>query len=306
MTALLEREPDAPLSNVDSEPDALPPVKPVMAALTLAVVIGPVVALAGVLVRLWGHGVGWREVLIGAVMYMVIGHGVTVGYHRLFAHRAFKANRPLKIALAVAGSLSFEGGVVAWVANHRCHHAHTDRPGDPHSPLRGFWHAHIGWMLRPPDVSAERYAPDLLADGDLRVINALFPVFAVATFAIPFGLGWLFGGTFSAAMNALLWAGVIRVGVLHHFTWSINSVCHTFGRRPFRTGDRSSNVAALAVMSMGESWHNAHHAFPASARHGVDPGQLDTSALLIRAFEKAGWAHGVRWPDAARLDAKRI
>lgn len=305
MTALLEREPDAPVPHTEAD-DALPPVKPVMAALTLIVVIGPLVVLAGAMVNLWGHGVGWRDVLIGVAMYAVVGHGVTVGYHRLFAHRAFKANRPLKIALAVAGSLSFEGGVVAWVANHRCHHAHTDRAGDPHSPLRGFWHAHIGWMLQPPDVSPERYAPDILADRDLRMINALFPVAAVATFAIPFALGWLFGGTFGTAMTALLWAGVIRIGLLHHATWSINSVCHTFGRRPFRTGDRSSNVAALAVLSMGESWHNAHHAFPASARHGVERGQLDTSALLIRAFERAGWAHGVHWPDAARVEAKRI
>jgi stearoyl-CoA desaturase (delta-9 desaturase) len=306
MTALLEREPDAPLPLIDPEADELPPVNLVKAGLTLLVVIGPLVALAGVIVNLWGHGVGLRDVLIGAGTYVVVGHGVTVGYHRLFAHRAFKANRPLKIALALAGSLALEGGVVAWVANHRCHHAHTDRPGDPHSPLRGFWHAHVGWMLRPLDVSPERYAPDIVADRDLRVINALFPVAAVATFAIPFALGWLFGGTFAAAMSALLWAGVIRIGVLHHATWSINSICHTFGRRPFRTGDRSSNVGALALLAMGESWHNAHHAFPASARHGVDRGQLDTSAFLIRVFERAGWAQGVRWPDAARLETKRI
>ena len=281
-------------------------MNPVTAALTLVVVIGPLVALAGAMVRLWGHGLGLRDVVIGAVLYAVIGHGVTVGYHRLFAHRAFKANRPLKIALALAGSLALEGGIVAWVANHRCHHAHTDKAGDPHSPLRGFWHSHIGWMLRPPEVSAARYAPDIVGDRDLRVINTLFPVLTVMTFALPFALGWLFGGTLAAATSALFWAGVIRVGLLHHMTWSINSVCHTFGRRPFKTGDRSSNVAALAVMSMGESWHNAHHAFPSSARHGIDRGQLDTSAMLIRGFERLGWVRDVRWPDAQRVDSKRI
>jgi stearoyl-CoA desaturase (delta-9 desaturase) len=307
MTALLDHAPDPAASPPSTAPEPdLPPVKPVQAALTLLVVVGPLVALTGAVVRLWGHGVGVRELLIGAAIYAVAGHGVTIGYHRLFAHRAFKANRPLKIALGLAGSLAFEGGVIAWVSNHRCHHAHTDRPGDPHSPLHGFWHSHMGWMLRPPDVSAQRYAPDILADPDLRVIDRLFPVACVVTLALPLALGWIFGGTLAAAASALLWAGVIRIGLLHHMTWSINSICHTFGRRPFRTGDRSSNVAVLSVMSMGESWHNAHHAFPASARHGVDRGQLDTSAFLIRTFERFGWVRGVHWPDADRLASKRI
>ena len=306
MTALLERAPD-PARREPAQPDEeLPPVKPVMAALTLLVVVGPLVALVGLVAHFWGSAISLRDVLIAAGMYAVAGHGVTVGFHRLFAHRSFKANRALKIGLGLAGSLAFEGGVIAWVANHRCHHAHTDRPGDPHSPLRGFWHSHMGWMLRPPDVSAERYAPDIVGDPDLRLVNALFPVACVVTLGLPFALGWLLGGTFAAAMSALLWAGVVRIGLLHHMTWSINSVCHTFGRRPFRTNDRSSNVSVLAVMSMGESYHNAHHAFPASARHGVDRWQLDTSAYLIRAFERAGWARDVRWPDAARLAAKRV
>jgi stearoyl-CoA desaturase (delta-9 desaturase) len=164
----------------------------------------------------------------------------------------------------------------------------------------------MGWMFRPPDVSNERYAPDMLADPDIRMINKLFPVACVVTLGLPFALGWLLRGTFGAAWTALLWAGIIRIGLLHHMTWSINSICHVFGRRPFRTGDQSGNVGVLAFMSMGESWHNAHHAFPASARHGVDRGQLDTSAVVIRMLERAGWAYDVRWPDAARLDSKRV
>jgi stearoyl-CoA desaturase (Delta-9 desaturase) len=310
MTTVLDRAPEPQTRSVSDTSSAdlpdLPPRNNVVAALTGIVVVGPIIALAGAIVRFWGNGVSMRDIVIAVVMYAIAGHGVTVGYHRLFTHRAFKASRGLKISLGLAGSLAFEGGVIAWVANHRCHHAHTDRAGDPHSPLSGFWHAHMGWMFRPPDVSNERYAPDMLADRDMRVINALFPVGCVLTLAIPFGLGWLLGGNFGAAWTALFWAGIVRVGLLHHMTWSINSICHMFGRRPFRTGDQSGNVGALAFMSMGESWHNTHHAFPASARHGVDPGQLDTSAMLIRLFERAGWARDVRWPDEDRLDSKRV
>ncbi len=302
MTALLER----PAETAADLGPQMPPRNNVVAALTGLVVVGPVIALAGAVVHFWGNGVTLRDIVMAVVIYLIAGHGVTVGFHRLFTHRAFKANRPVKIALAVAGSFAFEGGIIAWVANHRCHHAHTDREGDPHSPLYGFWHAHMGWMFRPPEVSNERYAPDILADRDLRMVNALFPVFCVLTLAIPFGLGWLLGGSFATAWSGLLWAGVIRIGLLHHMTWSINSICHMFGSRPFKTGDQSGNVAALAVFSMGESWHNAHHAFPASARHGVDRFQLDSSAAVIRTFERAGWVSDVRWPDAERVASKRL
>jgi stearoyl-CoA desaturase (Delta-9 desaturase) len=314
-TALLEHPAESAYDEAPAE-SPLPPRNNVMAVLTGIVVFGPLLALAGVLIRLWGHGVSLRDVIMAVVIYAIAGHGVTVGFHRLFAHRAFKANRPLKIVLGLAGSLAFEGGVIAWVANHRCHHAHTDREGDPHTPvgggrgvraeLRGLWHAHMGWMFRPPEVSNERYAPDLLADHDLRVVNALFPVACVVTLAVPFALGWVLGGTFGAAVSGLFWAGIIRIGLLHHMTWSINSICHTFGKRPFKTGDRSGNVAVLSVLSMGESWHNAHHAFPASARHGVEPHQIDSSAIVIRGLERAGWARGVHWPDADRIASKRI
>jgi stearoyl-CoA desaturase (Delta-9 desaturase) len=304
-TALLEPTAESVSTEIPA-PAELPPRNNVMAVLTGIVVFGPLVALGGAMVRFWGNGLTLRDVLIGAAMYAVAGHGVTVGYHRLFTHRAFKANRPLKIGLGLAGSLAFEGGVIAWVANHRCHHAHTDREGDPHSPLRGFWHAHMGWMFRPPDVSNERYAPDMLADPDMRFVNKMFAVGCVVTLALPFALGGLLGGSWAAAWSALFWAGIVRIGLLHHMTWSINSICHMFGTRPFKTGDRSGNVRALALFSMGESWHNGHHAFPSSARHGIEPGQLDTSAFVIRGFEKLGWAHDVRWPDAARVDSKRV
>jgi stearoyl-CoA desaturase (delta-9 desaturase) len=316
--ALLEQPGTPEPLETFSDSDDLPPPRPNLALviLTGVVVFGPLVALAGVLVRFWGHGVSGRDIVMAVVLYAIAGHGVTVGFHRLFTHRSFKANRPLRIALGLAGSLAFEGGVIAWVANHRCHHAHTDREGDPHSPvgvgrgfrseLRGLWHAHMGWMFNPPAVSNERYAPDMLADPDMVLVNKLFPVACVVTLGLPFALGWLLGGTFGAAVSGLLWAGIIRVGVLHHITWSINSICHAFGTHPFRTGDRSGNVRVLSVVSMGESWHNAHHAFPASARHGVDRGQIDSSAAIIRTFERVGWARDVHWPSAERVATKRV
>ena len=292
---------------VDEAPAASPLTPPTPApspqrsferAITCLIVFGPLLA-----------------VILAVALYAISGHGVTIGFHRLFAHRSFKARRPLKIALAVAGSMAFEGAVIGWVANHRLHHTFADRPGDPHSPalhgsgviarLRGLGHAHMGWFFGPPAMAESRYAPDLLADRDLRIISRLFPLWCVVSLALPFGLGWAWGGGLASAGTALLWAGGVRICVLHHVTWSINSVCHAFGRRPFATRDQSTNVAALAVVSMGESWHNAHHAFPALARHGVDRGQHDSSAALIRLFERVGWAQDARWPDVARLDERR-
>jgi stearoyl-CoA desaturase (delta-9 desaturase) len=199
------------------------------------------------------------------------------------------------------------------VANHRRHHMFSDGDGDPHSPnrhgagaaaqLRGFVHAHVGWLFGGGTSPAERFAPDLLRDRDITVLSRLFPLFAVASLAIPFLLGWGLSRTLVGGLTALLWAGLVRMAVLHHVTWSVNSICHMFGRRPFATKDRSRNFAPLAIASMGESWHNLHHAFPSSARHGVGRGQLDSSAALIRVFERVGWASRVRWPTAERLAA---
>jgi stearoyl-CoA desaturase (delta-9 desaturase) len=284
-------------------------------AVTALFVFGPLVALGFALVHFWNRGISALDVALTVGFYVVVGHGVSVGFHRLFAHRSFRAARGLKVALAVAGSMAFEGSLIAWVSNHRLHHAHADKDGDPHSPalngsgfrhqLAGLWHAHMGWFFRPAATCQRKFGSDLAADADLRVVNRLFPVWCVLSLALPFGLGWVLGGRLAAAATALLWAGAVRIFVLHHVTWSINSVCHTFGRRPFRTDDRSTNVPALSLLSFGESWHNAHHAFPAMARHGVDHHQLDSSAALIRLCERVGWARMVRWPDVARLDGRR-
>jgi stearoyl-CoA desaturase (delta-9 desaturase) len=279
--------------------------------ITGLLVVTPLLALGVGMPFLWGHAIHLRDVILAVVLYTITGHGITVGFHRLFTHRSFKAKRALKVILAAAGSMAVEGSLIAWVANHRRHHMFSDQPGDPHSPkwpsrdggsqFRGFLHAHVGWLFRADTTSVDRFAPDMLADPDAVLISRLFPFFAVLSFALPFGAGWLWSGNFVGALTALVWAGAIRMALLHHVTWSINSICHLFGRRPFQTTDHSTNFAPLAVLSFGESWHNFHHACPSSARHGAQPHQLDSSAALIRLFEKAGWATKVRWPTADRL-----
>jgi stearoyl-CoA desaturase (delta-9 desaturase) len=246
--------------------------------------------------------------------YAVSVLGVTAGYHRLFTHRSFVARRPLKIALAVLGSCALQGSLASWVTTHRHHHRHSDRPGDPHSPLTptprsqwtGLLHAHVGWLFRVPARARRRDAADVLIDRDLRVVSRLFPVFAALTLAVPFAAGWVVVGTVSGAVTALLWGGLVRVFLAHHLTWSINSVCHTFGKRQFRTTDESRNVAALALLSLGESWHNAHHAFPSLARHGVDRRQIDLTAACIRVWERLGLVHSVHWPEVRQLALRRI
>ncbi len=277
----------------------------------------PIVALGFAIWLLWGHGIGIADVLLMAGLYLLTGLGVTVGFHRCFTHRSFRAVPALRVALALAGGMSFQGAVIAWVATHRRHHAFTDRPGDPHSPyrygtsiggiLRGLFHSHFGWMFRDDPTPVGRYAPDLLADPVMRAVSAAFPALCVASLAIPFAAGWAIGGSFRAALLALLWAGLVRVCLLQHVTWSVNSLCHVFGRRPYLTRkfDRATNLWPLALLSFGESWHNLHHSDPTCARHGVGRAEIDMSAAVIGIFERLGWVTDVRWPSAQRLEGLR-
>jgi stearoyl-CoA desaturase (delta-9 desaturase) len=275
-------------------------------SITTVLVVGPVVALGIAVPLLWGHWISLRDVLIAAAFYLVSAFGVTVGFHRLFTHHSFTSNRALKIILAAAGSLAIEGSIIGWVANHRRHHMFSDQAGDPHSPhefgpgamaqVRGLLHAHFGWLFTADTTPAARFAPDLLKDRDVVVMSRLFPVLAIVSLAAPFAIGWGLSGKLAGAFSALLWAGLLRMAALHHVTWSVNSLCHVFGKRPFETSDRSANLAPLALVSLGESWHNFHHAHPSSARHGALKHQIDLSAALIRLFERAGWATKVRWP----------
>jgi stearoyl-CoA desaturase (Delta-9 desaturase) len=276
--------------------------------ITVALVLGPAVALGVTVPWLWGHAVNLSVVVMGVVLYVITGFGITVGYHRTFAHRSFKPRRVLKIVLAILGSMAVEGSVTSWVATHRRHHIYSDASGDPHSPhrygdhglalVRGLVFSHVGWLFVSDSSKAERYAPDLLRDGDLRRIDRLFPAAALASLALPFGIGFALAGSLKGAAMALVWAGLVRMALLHHVTWGINSLCHTFGRRSDETKDASTNLALLALVSLGESWHNIHHAHPAWARHGAEPGMIDPSARIIRVFQQLGWVTDVRWPTA--------
>jgi stearoyl-CoA desaturase (delta-9 desaturase) len=282
----------------------------------LALFVGiPFLAVLAAIPVAWGWGLGWHDVIIGLVFYVVSGMGITVGYHRYFTHASFKASKPLRIALAIAGSLAIEGPVITWVSDHRRHHKYSDKEGDPHSPWRfgtstralakGLLFAHVGWLFDPNKTSQEKFSPDLLADSAIRKTDDFFVVWVLVSMLGPALVGGLWGMSFHAALTAFFWASLVRVCLLHHVTWSINSVCHVFGKEDFTARDKSRNVAWLAVLSFGESWHNLHHADPTCARHGALRGQVDSSARLIWAFEKLGWAWDVRWPDAERLAAKR-
>ncbi len=274
----------------------------------------PLLALAVAVPFAWGWGLSWTDVALTVGFYFLTGLGVTIGFHRYFTHGAFKANRGLRIALAVTGSMAMQGPVIGWVADHRRHHAYADRDGDPHSPWRygtsaaalakGFWHAHMGWLFDREKTNAQRFAPDLLADRDIVRIDRWFPALTVVTLLAPALIGGLVTMSWWGALTAFFWASLVRVAVLHHVTWSVNSLCHLIGDRPYAARDRSANFWPLAIASMGESWHNSHHADPTGARHGVRRGQLDMSARLIWLFEKLGWATDVRWPKPERLDRK--
>ncbi|HEX6499367.1 MAG TPA: acyl-CoA desaturase [Micromonosporaceae bacterium] len=281
-----------------------------------AFVIVPFVALIVAVPVAWGGWLSWTDVAIATVMYVVSGLGVTVGFHRYLTHGSFKAKRWLRVALAVAGSLSVEGAPTQWVADHRRHHAFSDVEGDPHSPWRygtslggltkGMFYAHVGWLFQREMSNRSRFAPDLVADRDIQRVDKLFGLIVIASVALPTLAGGLISWSWQGALTAFFWGGLVRIALLHHVTWAINSVCHVVGERPFETreGDRAANFWPLAILSFGESWHNLHHADPTCARHGVLRGQIDATARTIWIFEKLGWVSNVRWPKPERVAAK--
>jgi stearoyl-CoA desaturase (delta-9 desaturase) len=262
--------------------------------------------------QVWNEALHWRDLAILGVVYLVTGLGITVGFHRLLTHRSFKTSKALRGIFAALGSAAIEGPVISWVADHRKHHTFSDEQGDPHSPhvghgggwrgtLRGLFHAHMGWLFIHTERGAKRrFAPDLIDDPVVNFVDRTFLLWAAIGLAVPFALGYAIGGTLVAGLTALLWGGAVRVFLLHHFTYSINSVCHVFGRRRFATDDESRNVIWLALPTFGEAWHNNHHAFPTSAFHGLRRWELDPSAAVIRALERLGLA----W-DVVRISPER-
>jgi stearoyl-CoA desaturase (delta-9 desaturase) len=305
-------QPVSPEGTIPGPKPAISGKRPLVAHVSVyAFVVVPLLAVLAAVPVAWGWGLGWVDVILAVSSYVVTCLGVTVGFHRYFTHGAFKSGRGLRVALAVIGSMAVQGPILHWVADHRRHHAFADKEGDPHSPwlfgtspaalARGFWHAHLGWVLDRDLTNQQRFVPDLLADRDLRLVHRLFGPLTIVTMALPALLGGLLTWTWWGAVTAFFWAGLVRIAFLHHVTWSVNSICHMIGDRPFTTRDKSANFWPLAILSMGESWHNLHHADPTCARHGVRPGQIDISARLIQAFEKLGLAYEVRWPSPARL-----
>ena len=280
--------------------------------LTATITVVPIVALLVVAWQVWADVLFYSDLIVFAIMYVGTALGITVGFHRLFTHRSFKARKGVRVTLAILGSAAIEGPIISWVADHRKHHAFADLPGDPHSPhvdhgqglggaLRGLMHAHLGWLfIHTQRGRHERYAPDLLADPAIRWVDRTFFGWAIGGLVASFLLGWLIGGSLATAWTGLLWGGAVRMLVLHHVTYSINSLCHFFGRRDFDTRDESRNLLWLTPFSMGEAWHNNHHAFPTAATHGMRRGQIDPSAAVIWVLEKTGLA----W-DVIRISPER-
>ena len=316
----------APSTNVATGPvDAAPVPAPkmpgvhehrsfAMQAVNVIAIVLPFVGLVAAIVLAWGWGFDWMQLGLLAGMYLFTAIGITVGYHRLFTHRSFETYRPVKLILALLGSMAVEGPVLKWVAYHRRHHQHSDSHDDPHSPnnygggvigtLKGLWHAHIGWIFQPDAPGLHRYVADLYPDRLLRAISNLFPLWVAVSLAIPTVLGGLITMSWTGALLGFIWGGLARVFLVHHVTWSINSVCHLWGSRPFRSHDESRNNAIFGVLALGEGWHNNHHAFPTSARHGLFWWQFDASYIIIRGLELVGLAWRVKVPSADAMNAK--
>jgi len=321
MAAVGEGRPDAPVvTDPGPGPDDIEPVEHETRdrIITGTVTAVPILALGIVVWQAWQNLLHWHDIAVFAILYVATGMGVTVGFHRLFTHRSFRTSRFLRGVFAACGSMAIEGPVISWVADHRKHHAFSDQPGDPHSPhvdhgvgwrgaLRGLLHAHVGWLfIHTQRGNRRRYAPDLLADPVVRFIDRTFILWAVGGLVLAFALGWLIGGDLTSALTGLLWGGAVRLLVLHHATFSINSLCHFFGRRSYRTDDESRNLAWLSLLTFGEAWHNSHHAFPTSARRGMRRWQIDPSAMVIWTLERLGLAWDVVRISPEKMERKAV
>ncbi len=286
--------------------------------LTGTITVVPFLALIFVGVQAWNHSLHASDLVVFVIMYFATGFGITIGFHRMLTHRSFETSRPVKALFAILGSAAIEGPVISWVADHRKHHAFTDVEGDPHSPhvdhghglrgaLKGLFHAHVGWLfVHTQRANKERYAKDLIDDPVIAWVSRTFLLWTALGLLVPFLLGWAIGGSVQLGLTGLLWGGAVRMLVLHHVTYSINSLCHVFGSRRFETDDESRNLGWLAPLAMGENFHNNHHAFPTSARHGLGPGQIDSAAAIIGLMERTGLVWDVKRPSEAQQARKRI
>ena len=280
----------------------------------LAAVLIPFIGFGAALVLLWGIAFNWIYLGLLLGMYFLSSIGITIGYHRFFTHRSFKTSKPMVFILAALGSMAVEGPVMQWVADHRRHHQHSDEDGDPRSPhlhgagfwgsIRGVWHAHLGWLINPRVKGSMRYIGDLRKDKLVRRMSKLFPLWVFVGLLIPTVLGGILTWSWTGVFLGFLWGGLVRIFLLHHVTWSINSVCHIWGQQPYDTCDHSRNNVIMGVLALGEGWHNNHHAFQTSARHGLRWWQFDLSYVIIFALSKIGVFYDVRVPSKERIIAK--
>jgi stearoyl-CoA desaturase (delta-9 desaturase) len=291
--------------------------KPMSLAERITILLSVVLPLGGLIAGiflLWGRGITWTELGLFIGMYSITVLGITVGYHRLFTHASFETPKFMKVFFAIAGSMAVQGPVLTWVATHRKHHQHSDHDEDPHSPhhhgggvlgtLKGMWHAHVGWLFHPKPQGLARYVKDLINDRALLVVDKLFPLWVALGLLIPTLLGGLITMSWTGAALGFVWGGLVRIFVMHHVTWSINSVCHVWGARPFKSHDHSTNNLVFAILGFGEGWHNNHHAFPTSARHGLRWWEVDISYIIIRLLSFVGLARNIRVPSEERMKAK--
>ncbi len=283
---------------------------------TLIAVILPLAGLIGGAALMWGWGFGWLYLALWIGGYIVTGLGITVGYHRLFTHKAFDTGPVMTTVLGILGSMAVEGPIIMWAHNHRRHHQYSDKPGDVHSPhlhdeglkgwLQGAWHSHVGWLFDRPEPDGKEYVRDLVKQPLVRMLSKTFVLWVFVGLFLPAGIAFAIEQTWQSALLGFLWGGLARIFLVHHITWSVNSVCHIWGRREFRTQDHSRNNTIFGVLALGEGWHNNHHAFPTSARHGLRWWQFDLSWVVIRTMMFLGLATNVRLPDSERMAAKAI
>ena len=285
---------------------------------TLVAVVVPPVGVASAMGLLWGVAFHWVDLILLVSLYVICAFGTTIGFHRYFTHKGFEARTPVKAALAILGCMTMQGPLTQWVTDHRKHHALSDREGDPHSPhvghgdgvvgaMRGFVHAHVGWLFTLKGLERGReYGRDLYDDTLVRWIDRLYIFWVAVTLGIPFGIGYAVGGTVGAGLEGMVWGGLLRIFLYQHATFSVNSICHMFGRQAYRSRDEARNNWLVAVLVFGEGWHNNHHAFPASARHGLHRFQVDLSWWVIRGMEKLRLVWDVRVPDASQLERRRL
>ncbi len=286
---------------------------PMQLANFFAIVL-PLAGLVAAIALLWGIAFDWIHLAMLLGGYVLTGLGITIGFHRYFTHKSFETSRPVQAALGILGSMAVEGPILTWAALHRQHHQHSDHDDDPHSPhthghgikgfLQGLFHSHCGWLLVRGRENIDRYAPDLKRDPLILFLNKTFLLWTILGLLIPAAIGGLVTWTWWGVLLGFLWGGLARIFLVHHITWSVNSVCHIWGSRPYRSQDHSRNNAIFGVLALGEGWHNNHHAFPASARHGLGWWQFDLSYVIIRTLQLLGLAWDVRVPSADRMRAK--